>query len=153
MSNAFTSHNPRRAFICGFQPGHLAHPQQVEHELLTDKISSVTIDSISDEGTITLVNSDGSAQRCWHHDPERVRLLVNVGERPAASLLGNTLLQIGDSYFSISEEPTPCWGVNASNSPRHPAWINASPFGGRLTPQHFETAEEVLLQLILFAAA
>ena len=126
MSNAFTSHNPRRAFICGFQPGHLAHPQQVEHELLSGKTSSVTIDSISDEGTITLGYDNGTARTCWHHDPQRARLLVDAVERPAASLIGNTLLQIGDSYFSIADEPTPCWGVNASNSPRHPAWVNAS---------------------------
>ncbi|CAB4673971.1 unannotated protein [freshwater metagenome] len=123
MSNAFASHNSRRAFICGFTPGHLVHPHQLITALKSSSSIQARILSVSDDGTIELGSSDGSITTVWNHDPERARSLSGAEETPLVSLVGDSLLAIGDGCLSVSKIPTQCWGVHASDNSQHPAWV------------------------------
>lgn len=128
----------RRAFTCGFGPGHHAHPI---HTLAIAQLppAMVRIADITD-GVVTAIHEDGGASRWWHHDAGAIRSAL-VESDGVVFLHDERVLRVGGRLFSVSADPSPCRNAGAHLDPQHPAWIGpptgATPHEGKVPKSNY----------------
>ncbi|MFM7061315.1 MAG: hypothetical protein ACKOZL_09040 [Actinomycetes bacterium] len=111
----------RDAYTCGFGPGH--HPHPVHTLALAQQPPEVVRIARIDDGLVTLIHEGGAASYCWNHGGIHRALTHSDG---VAFLHAGSVLRVGGCLFSVSDEPTPCKGVDAHADPAHPAWAGPS---------------------------
>ena len=109
----------RRAFTCGFGPGHHAHPREtfVLAQLPPTPVRAAALSN----GMLVVVDADGARSEWWHHDQLAVRDAIDHSDG-FAFLHGDAVLRVGNRLFSVTRTPTPCDDGTAHLDPDHPAW-------------------------------